>query len=267
MPNVWSSIGPRSISGCIQPRRVAVDPPAPGSPAHYDSARCGERCSRWCSARRRSWPAPRMRPAASRSARRSARRCRLRPRAAGARHVVPLPLTEAGSERATSASTRAELKRIARGRGAAARAGGRARHSALPGVRAELERLGARPEAFEPIGVLAATVPVGRRARPGPRRRPAGRLRRARQRGAHRGRPARRRRPGHRPQVHVVLRRRARGRRARRRRRRLAALRSRCSTPGLDTAPPGDRRPDRAHVRHRHARPPTCSTSSATGRS
>jgi subtilisin family serine protease len=35
------------------------------------------------------------------------------------------------------------------------------RHSALPGARRVLERLGAEPEAFEPIGVLAATVPSG----------------------------------------------------------------------------------------------------------
>jgi subtilisin family serine protease len=81
--------------------------------------------------------------------------------AAGARHVVPLPLSAAGSERATSASTPAELKRIARGRGPQRVLMGVTRHSALPGVRAELERLGARPEAFAPIGVLAATVPSG----------------------------------------------------------------------------------------------------------
>jgi subtilisin family serine protease len=35
------------------------------------------------------------------------------------------------------------------------------RHSALPGVRRALERLGGEPEPFEPIGVLAATVPSG----------------------------------------------------------------------------------------------------------
>jgi subtilisin family serine protease len=81
--------------------------------------------------------------------------------AAGARHVVPLPLPAPRTGRATSASTRAETKRIARGRGPQRVLVGVTRHSALPGVRAELERLGGRPEAFEPIGVLAATVPSG----------------------------------------------------------------------------------------------------------
>ena len=81
--------------------------------------------------------------------------------AAGARQVVPLPLSEPLSGRAASASTRSELTRIARSRGPQRVLVGVTRHSALPGVRRMLERLGAEPETFEPIGVLAATVPSG----------------------------------------------------------------------------------------------------------
>jgi subtilisin family serine protease len=81
--------------------------------------------------------------------------------AAGARHVVPLPLPDLRTGRAASASVRPELTRIARRRGPQRVLVGVTRHSALPGVRRALERLGSRPEAFRPIGVLAATVPSG----------------------------------------------------------------------------------------------------------
>jgi subtilisin family serine protease len=78
--------------------------------------------------------------------------------AAGARQVVPLPLPDA---RAASASTRPQLTAIARSRGPQRVLVGVTRRSALPRVERVLERLGADPEAFEPIGVLAATVPSG----------------------------------------------------------------------------------------------------------
>ena len=92
--------------------------------------------------------------------------------AATTRQVVQLPLpersTEGGAfarrgapEPAGSAWTRRQLTSIARTRGRQRVLVGVATHSALPGVRRTLERLGAHPEAFEPIGVLAATVPFG----------------------------------------------------------------------------------------------------------
>jgi subtilisin family serine protease len=81
--------------------------------------------------------------------------------AAGVRHVVPLPLPGPRAGRATSASTRAELRRIARSRGLQRVLVGVTRHSAMPGVRRALGELGATPETFEEIGVLAASVPSG----------------------------------------------------------------------------------------------------------
>jgi subtilisin family serine protease len=94
---------------------------------------------------------------------RQALRAALQPkaRAASARQVVPLPLPEPREGRATAASTRSELSRIARSRGPQRVLVGVTKHSALPGVKRALERLGAEPEMFEPIGVLAATVPAG----------------------------------------------------------------------------------------------------------
>ncbi|MGH3993048.1 MAG: S8 family peptidase, partial [Pseudonocardiaceae bacterium] len=74
---------------------------------------------------------------------------------------LALPLPEPPAGRAAAASTRAELSRIGRTRGPQRVLIGVTRDSALAGVRRSLERLGARPEAFEPIGVLAATVPSG----------------------------------------------------------------------------------------------------------
>jgi subtilisin family serine protease len=80
--------------------------------------------------------------------------------AAGARHVVPLPLSR--TRPVASASQRSEeLTRIARARGPQRVLVGLTTHSAMRAVQAKLARLGARPEAFEPIGVLAATVPSG----------------------------------------------------------------------------------------------------------
>lgn len=81
--------------------------------------------------------------------------------AASSRHVVPLPLPEPAAGRATSAASRSGLARIARRRGPQAVLVGVTKHSALMAVKRVLERLGAEPEAFEPIGVLAATVPSG----------------------------------------------------------------------------------------------------------
>ncbi len=94
---------------------------------------------------------------------RQALRAALQPQAgaASARQVVSLPLPEPRTGRATPASTGSELTRIARHRGPQRVLVGVTRHSALPGVKRALERLGADPEAFEPIGVLAATVPSG----------------------------------------------------------------------------------------------------------
>ena len=83
------------------------------------------------------------------------------PGAAGARHVQPLPLPEARTASAAAASATAELSAIARGRGPQRVLVGVTTHAALPSVRRALVRLGARPEPFEPIGVLAATVPSG----------------------------------------------------------------------------------------------------------
>jgi subtilisin family serine protease len=83
------------------------------------------------------------------------------PRAAETQRVLPLPLPEPRTGRATAASTRAELTRIARGRGPQRVLVGLRRHSDLARVSRALARLGAEPEAFESIGVLAATVPSG----------------------------------------------------------------------------------------------------------
>jgi subtilisin family serine protease len=81
--------------------------------------------------------------------------------ASGARQVLPLPLPEPRAARRASASTRSELTLIARSRRPQRVLVGVTRHSALPRVQRVLERLGAEPEAFEPIGVLAATAPSG----------------------------------------------------------------------------------------------------------
>ena len=90
-------------------------------------------------------------------------RAALQPEAGAARAggVVPLPLPEPRPARAAAASAMAELTRIARSTGPQRVLVGLTRHRHLAGVKRALERLGAEPEAFEPFGVLAATVPSG----------------------------------------------------------------------------------------------------------
>jgi subtilisin family serine protease len=70
----------------------------------------------------------------------------------GARMALPLP-----DRREASAS----LARVARATGPVRVLVGVREHADLPAVAAELEALGAKPEAFEGIGVLAATAPDG----------------------------------------------------------------------------------------------------------
>jgi subtilisin family serine protease len=82
-------------------------------------------------------------------------RAAMQPEAGAARAHLPLPLPLQGR------AGRSELTGIARARGPQRVLVGVTRHSALPGVRSELERLGAETEAFAPIGVLAAKVPSG----------------------------------------------------------------------------------------------------------
>jgi subtilisin family serine protease len=82
----------------------------------------------------------------------------LQPRAASG--VVPLPLPDAARPRATAAAT-SELTQIARTTGPARVLVGVRRHRDLTGVARALQRLGAAPEAFQPMGVLAATAPSG----------------------------------------------------------------------------------------------------------
>jgi hypothetical protein len=83
---------------------------------------------------------------------------RLQPGASAPGAIVPLPLPEA---RRPSAAGISELRRIARGSGPQRVLVGVRRHGDLPGVARALRQLGAEPEAFEPIGVLGATVPSG----------------------------------------------------------------------------------------------------------
>jgi subtilase family protein len=83
------------------------------------------------------------------------------PRAAGA-GVVPLPLPEPLHVSAASASS--ELARVARSSGPERVLVGARTHADLAGLAAEVRSLGATPERFETIGVLAATVPSGAEA-------------------------------------------------------------------------------------------------------
>jgi subtilisin family serine protease len=84
----------------------------------------------------------------------------LRMRAHSARaQVVPLPLPE--PPRASAAAADGELARIAGSDGPERLLVGVRAHSDLDAVAAELRALGAQPEPFELIGVLAATVPSG----------------------------------------------------------------------------------------------------------
>ena len=89
---------------------------------------------------------------------RSAVREALRLRAHSARsHVLALPLPE--PPRASAASTSGELARIARSDAPRRVLVGVTEHRYLDAVAAELHALGAEPERFETIGVLAAIVP------------------------------------------------------------------------------------------------------------
>src|SRR4051794_22877508 len=82
-------------------------------------------------------------------------------RAVEGRHaIVPLPLhTDVGAP--PSSAPAGALAGVARGGGWVRVLGGVRDRAALPAVRALLERLGARPESFDSVGVLSATVPDG----------------------------------------------------------------------------------------------------------
>lgn len=84
---------------------------------------------------------------------------RVYPQAAGSSSVVPLPLALPRA-RDSSAPT-ASVASVARSLGPERVLVGVRAHGQLRGVARVLRRLGAAPEAFEPIGVLAATVPSG----------------------------------------------------------------------------------------------------------
>ena len=73
---------------------------------------------------------------------------------------VALPLTRSNTAVASTASA-GELARIAGQPGPVRVLVGVRTHGDLAGVARELESLGARPEVFEPIGVVAARVPSG----------------------------------------------------------------------------------------------------------
>ena len=80
------------------------------------------------------------------------------PRAAGD-GVVRLPLPDA--PRASAASAQGELARIAASQGPERLLVGARTHGDVPAIAATLRALGAEPELFDTIGVLAATVPSG----------------------------------------------------------------------------------------------------------
>jgi serine protease len=79
-------------------------------------------------------------------------------RAAGVR-TIPLPLPEAS--RATASSVSHELASIARNRGPQRVLIGARAHGDTAALAATLRRLGAKPDVFESIGVVAASVPSG----------------------------------------------------------------------------------------------------------
>jgi subtilisin family serine protease len=74
--------------------------------------------------------------------------------------VTALPLTDEDGP-AVSVASAGDLARIAAASGPVRVLVGVRRHGDLPGVARLLERLGADPEAFDSIGVLAATAPDG----------------------------------------------------------------------------------------------------------
>ena len=97
-----------------------------------------------------------------RQALREAERVYSRGAGSGSSSIVPLPLRGAQAQTrdvVTSVASNRALGRMARHDGPARVLVGVRARSQLPGVARLLERLGAAPEAFEPIGVLAATVP------------------------------------------------------------------------------------------------------------
>jgi subtilisin family serine protease len=102
-------------------------------------------------------PAPASQRLVERQAVREALRLEARSAATGG--VAALPLPAAGAPAASVASAgELELAEIA---GPVRVLIGVRSHADLPGVAGALEQLGARPEAFEPLGVLAARVPSG----------------------------------------------------------------------------------------------------------
>ena len=116
--------------------------------------------------------------------------------------VVALPLPEPAS--ASAASARGELARIASSSGRERLLIGARTHADLAGLAARLRSLGAEPELFTTIGVLAATVPSGAAAvaalRADPR---VAYIERDRDPANGRG-PLRHRRPHERPAAHQV---------------------------------------------------------------
>lgn len=97
-----------------------------------------------------------------RQALREAERVYSRGAGSGSSSIVPLPLRGAQAQTrdvVTSVASNRALGRMARHDGPARVLVGVRARSQLPGVARLLERLEAAPEAFEPIGVLAATVP------------------------------------------------------------------------------------------------------------
>jgi subtilisin family serine protease len=81
-------------------------------------------------------------------------------RAAGGNEVTALPL-DAGEGATASVASASELARVAGAQGPLRVLVGVREHADLAGVARTLRRLGAQPEAFEAIGVLAATAPDG----------------------------------------------------------------------------------------------------------
>ena len=73
--------------------------------------------------------------------------------------MISLPLPEPA--RASAASARSELARIASSTGSERLLIGARTHADLDGLAAAVRGLGARPVLFKTIGALAATVPSG----------------------------------------------------------------------------------------------------------
>lgn len=108
-----------------------------------------------CAAPLLSAPAEAAQPLLDRQALREAER--VYPQAAGSSAVVPLPLARVQDSLASTAA----VASIARSAGPERVLVGVRAHGQLRGLAHVLRRLGAAPESFAPIGVLAATVPSG----------------------------------------------------------------------------------------------------------